>query len=84
MPTILRPELPPGIDEVFGRVLAKRPSERYGSCREFVEAVRVALGIFGPGTELSLAFGTMPAGPPIGNQAGAPPRPGSARPAVPG
>ena len=64
MPTILRPELPPEIDEVFGRVLAKRPSERYGSCREFVEAVRVALGIFGPGTESSLAFGTMPAGPP--------------------
>ncbi len=73
MPTILRPELPPGIDEVFGRVLAKRPSERYGSCREFVEAVRVALGIFGPGTESSLAFGTMPAGTPIGSQTGAPP-----------
>ena len=77
MPTILRPELPPGIDEVFGRVLAKRPSERYGSCREFVEAVRVALGIFGPGTESSLAFGAMPAGPPTGapsgSQAGVPP-----------
>ena len=73
MPTILRPELPSGIDEVFGRVLAKRPGERYGTCREFVEAVRVALGIFGPGTESSLAFGTMPAGPPIGSQAGAPP-----------
>jgi hypothetical protein len=54
-------------------VLAKRPDERYGTCREFVEAVRVALGIFGPGTESSLAFGTMPAGPPIGSQAGAPP-----------
>ena len=25
MPTILRPELPPEVDEVFGRVLAKRP-----------------------------------------------------------
>jgi len=65
MPTILRPELPPAIDEVFGRVLAKRPSERYGSCREFVEAVRVALGIFVPGTESSLGFGAMPAGTPI-------------------
>ena len=74
MPTILRPELPPEVDEVFGRVLAKRPSERYGSCREFVEAARVALGIFGPGTESSLAFGAMPAGPPaLGGQAGAPP-----------
>ena len=73
MPTILRPELPPAIDEVFGRVLAKRPSERYGSCREFVEAARVALGIFVPGTESSLAFGATPAGTPIGSQAGAPP-----------
>ena len=50
MPTVLRPELPPEIDEVFGRVLAKRPDERYGSCREFVEAARMAMGIFGPGT----------------------------------
>ena len=69
MPTVLRPELPPEIDEVFGRVLAKRPDERYGSCREFVEAARMALGIFGPGTDPSLAYGAMTAGPP----AGAPP-----------
>jgi serine/threonine protein kinase len=75
MPTVLRPELPPEVDDVFARVLAKRPDERYQSCREFVEAARVALGIFGPGTESSLAFGTMPAlpqtGPPPGSQAGA-------------
>ena len=50
MPTVLRPELPPELDEVFARVLAKRPDERYQSCREFVEAARMALGIFGPGT----------------------------------
>jgi len=68
-PTVLRPELPPEIDEVFARVLAKRPDERYGSCREFVDAARMALGIFGPGTETSLAFGTVTTGP----QAGAPP-----------
>src|SRR5690242_12697935 len=47
-PTILRPELPPAIDEVFARVLAKRPDERYGSCREFIDAARQALGV--PGT----------------------------------
>src|SRR5215471_13535758 len=56
-PSILRPELPREIDEVFARVLAKRPDERYGSCREFVDAARVALGIFGPGTESSVPFG---------------------------
>jgi hypothetical protein len=76
-PTVLRPELPPEIDEVFARVLAKRPDERYGSCREFVQAARVALGIFGPGTETSFAFGAMAAGPlagaPPGSPAGAPP-----------
>ena len=77
MPTVLRPELPPEIDEVFGRVLAKRPDERYGSCREFVEAARMALGIFGSATEASLAYGTTTAGPqtgaPPGSQAGTPP-----------
>ncbi len=77
MPTVLRPELPPEIDEVFGRVLAKRPDERYGSCREFVEAARMALGIFGQATDASLAYGTMAAGPqtgaPPGSQPGAPP-----------
>jgi serine/threonine protein kinase len=77
MPTILRPELPPAIDEVFGRVLAKRPDERYGSCREFVEAARTALGIFGSTTESSLAYGATAAGPqadaPPDSRAGTPP-----------
>ena len=40
MPTVLRPDLPPAIDEVFARVLAKRPDERYGNCREFIHAAR--------------------------------------------
>ena len=77
MPTILRPELPPEIDEVFGRVLAKRPDERYGSCREFVEAARMALGIYGQGTEGSFAYGATTAGPqadaPPDSRAGTPP-----------
>ena len=79
MPTVLRPELPPEIDQVFGRVLAKRPDERYGSCREFVEAARMALGIFGTGTESSLAYGATTGAPPVGprpgSQAGPPPEP---------
>jgi len=77
MPTVLRPDLPPEIDQVFGRVLAKRPEERYGSCREFVDAARLALGIFGPGTESSLPYGVTAAGPqtgpPPGSQPGTPP-----------
>jgi serine/threonine protein kinase len=77
MPTILRPELPPQIDEVFGRVLAKRPDERYGSCREFVEAARIALGIYGQGTEASQAYSATAAAPqadvPPDSRAGTPP-----------
>jgi len=79
MPTVLRPDLPPEVDEVFGRVLAKRPDERYGSCREFVQAARMALGLFGTGTESSLAYGATTgapqAGPPPGSRAGPPPEP---------
>jgi serine/threonine-protein kinase len=44
LPTALRPDLPPAVDEVFARVLAKQPGDRYANCREFIEAMRVALG----------------------------------------
>ncbi len=76
MPTVLRPELPPEIDDVFGRVLAKRPDERYGSCREFIDAARMALGIFGHGTD-SPAYGVtttgLDASAPPGRHAATPP-----------
>ena len=76
MPTVLRPDLPPEVDEVFGRVLAKRPDERYGSCREFVDAARMALGIGGGSTQSSLAYGVTATGlgvsTPSGSQAGEP------------
>jgi len=58
-PTELRPDLPPAVDDVFARVLAKQPGDRYGSCREFVEAISVALG--------SLAAGPQAGGVPGGN-----------------
>src|SRR6516164_4037443 len=41
-PTSLRPDLPPAVDEVFARVLAKEPGDRYESCREFMVAARAA------------------------------------------
>jgi YVTN family beta-propeller protein len=43
-PTALRPDLPPAVDEVFARVLAKQPGDRYRNCREFMDAARTALG----------------------------------------
>jgi len=42
-PTTLDPGLPRAVDEVFARVLAKQPSDRYGSCREFMAAAQAAL-----------------------------------------
>jgi non-specific serine/threonine protein kinase len=42
--TGLRPDLPQAIDEVIARALAKQESERYGSCRELIEAAQMALG----------------------------------------
>jgi hypothetical protein len=44
-PTVLRPDLPAAIDEVFDQVLAKQPGDRYASCREFMMAAGGALRV---------------------------------------
>jgi serine/threonine protein kinase len=45
----LRAGLPPAIGEVFARVLAERPGDRYNTCSEFMEAAAVALAGVAPG-----------------------------------
>ena len=40
-----RPALPPAIDAVFTRAMAKVPSARYASCAELVADARTALGL---------------------------------------
>ncbi|TMR92297.1 serine/threonine protein kinase [Nonomuraea basaltis] len=40
----VRPELPPAIDAVMMRGLAKSPEQRYATCTEFVSALRDAIG----------------------------------------
>ncbi|BEK93196.1 serine/threonine-protein kinase [Nocardia seriolae] len=41
--TDVDPQLPAALDQVFARVMAKNPAERYNSCREFTEAATAAL-----------------------------------------
>jgi serine/threonine-protein kinase len=43
--TSRRPGLTAGADGVLARALAKAPDKRYASCREFAEALRLALGL---------------------------------------
>jgi serine/threonine protein kinase len=41
--TAHRPDLPATVDDVLVRALAKSPDDRFSSCSEFIEALRVAL-----------------------------------------
>jgi Protein kinase domain len=45
VPSSVRAELRAAVDEVFARVLAKSPADRYGSCEEFAAELRSALGL---------------------------------------
>jgi len=42
--TARRPGLPPEVDDVLTRALAKAPEDRYASCGEFADALRAAFG----------------------------------------
>jgi non-specific serine/threonine protein kinase len=43
-PMSVRPDLPPALDAVFNRALAKEEAARFVTCRELVEAARSCLG----------------------------------------
>jgi serine/threonine protein kinase len=41
--TTIRPELPPGIDQVVAKAMAKTPADRFPDCRSLITAARQAL-----------------------------------------
>src|SRR5260370_12763282 len=41
----MRPELPPAVDQVMGRALAKSPGDRYQTCTAFAAALRAGCGL---------------------------------------
>ena len=43
--TSLRQDLPPAVDEVLARAMAKSPDERYPTCADFADAFRESLGL---------------------------------------
>jgi serine/threonine protein kinase len=51
----LRTGLPPAVEEMFARVLAERPGDRYNTCREFMAAASVALADLGTAPLYSVA-----------------------------
>ena len=87
--TSRRPDLPPAVDQVMAKALAKVPMERYGTCPQFADALRRACGLEPgargsgsaparvPGPEPTQVSG-WPPGPP-----GGPGRPRAADPAPP-
>ena len=75
MPTVLRSDLPPAVDGVFARVLAKQPGDRYANCREFIEAMRVALGSLAADPQTLGSLAVPGATPTSGNQGSIPTAP---------
>jgi DNA-binding beta-propeller fold protein YncE len=63
--TSRRPDLPPAVDEVFARAMAKAPADRWASCQEFADALRAALGLTpaGSGEQASRQSTPPAAGP---------------------
>ncbi|WP_133914409.1 serine/threonine-protein kinase [Streptomyces sp. NBC_00582] len=72
--TASRPDLPPQVDAVFAKALAKKPEERHDTCRAFVAALRAA----GRGDRNAAHPSTEPTGLP----AVPPPPPDWARPVL--
>jgi serine/threonine protein kinase/DNA-binding beta-propeller fold protein YncE len=74
--TVRRPELPPAVDDVLARAMAKSPADRFPRCGEFAVALREALELGSaesgrsgerpgpsPATQLAVMREGLPSGP---------------------
>ena len=67
--TIHRPDLPPAIDQVITRALAKAPEDRFPSCRALVAAAREALSAGAPDPKPPIPGPPNREGSPAANEA---------------
>ena len=74
-PSSLLPTLPPGIDQVMARALAKDPADRYPTCRELIAAARAAVGTTGSAPSPATVLGTSTVAPHPATVLGASPKP---------